>query len=111
VEQYAAFNSYECFCVSQQKDDKLTTMEKQFNEMQSQMQSFVSTLSKLTEQGQVNTVAQTLYSSGILKEGKEIRERLFGVNIMHEFQINRSINIISHFRTDQRNSILLLHGI
>jgi hypothetical protein len=31
----------------------------------------VSTLSKLTEQGQVNAVAQTLYSSGILKEGKE----------------------------------------
>jgi len=30
----------------------------------------VSTLSKLTEQGQVNAVAQTLYSSGILKEGK-----------------------------------------
>ena len=29
----------------------------------------VSTLSKLTEQGQVNAVAQTLYSSGILKEG------------------------------------------
>jgi hypothetical protein len=54
-----------------QKDDKLTTMEKQFNEMQSQMQSLVSTLSKLTEQGQVNTVAQTLYSSGILKGGKE----------------------------------------
>jgi integrase len=53
----------------QQKDDKLTTMEKQFNEMQSQMQSLVSTLSKLTEQGQVNTIAQTLYSSGILKEG------------------------------------------
>ena len=44
-----------------QKDDKLTTMEKQFNVMQSQMQSLVSTLSKLTEQGQVNTVAQTLY--------------------------------------------------
>ena len=35
------------------------------------MQSLVSTLSKLTEQDQVNTVAQTLYSSGILKEGKE----------------------------------------
>jgi integrase len=52
-----------------QKEDKLSIMEKQFNSMQSQMQSLVSTLSKLTEQGQVNTVAQTLYSSGILKEG------------------------------------------
>ncbi len=54
-----------------QKDDKLTTMEKQFNAMQSQMQSLVLTLSKLTEEGQVNAVAQTLYSSGILKEAKE----------------------------------------
>ena len=54
-----------------QKEDKLSLMEKQFNVMQSQMQSLVSTLSKLTEQGQVNAVAQTLYSSGILKEGKE----------------------------------------
>ena len=58
-----------------QKDDKLTTMEKQFNVMQSQMQSLVSTLSKLTEQGQVNTVAQTLYSSGILKEEKETTKK------------------------------------
>ena len=33
------------------------------------MQTLVSTLTKLTEQNQVNTVAQTLYSSGILKEG------------------------------------------
>jgi predicted nucleic acid-binding Zn-ribbon protein len=48
----------------QQTDDRLNVMEKQ-------IQSLVSTLSKLTEQGQVNTVAQTLYSSGILKEGKE----------------------------------------
>jgi hypothetical protein len=46
----------------QQKDDRLSVVEKQ-------MKSLVSTLSKLTEQDQVNTVAQTLYSSGILKEG------------------------------------------
>jgi hypothetical protein len=64
---YDAYN--ETLENQKEKEDKLTTMEKQFNEMQSQMQSFVSTLSKLTEQGQVNTVAQTLYSSGILKEG------------------------------------------
>jgi hypothetical protein len=47
-----------------QKEDRVSVLEKQ-------MQSLISTLSKLTEQGQVNTVAQTLYSSGILKEGKE----------------------------------------
>ena len=47
-----------------QKEDGLSVLEKQ-------MQSLVSTLSKLTEQGQVNTVAQTLYSFGFLKEGDE----------------------------------------
>jgi hypothetical protein len=47
-----------------QKEDRVSVLEKQ-------MQSLVSTLSKLTEQGQVNAVAQTLYSSGILKEGAE----------------------------------------
>jgi len=36
------------------------------------MQSLISTLTNLEEQGQVNAVAQTLYSSGILKEGKEV---------------------------------------
>jgi hypothetical protein len=47
-----------------QKEDRLSVLEKQ-------MQSLVSTLSKLTGQGQVNTVAQTLYSFDILKEGDE----------------------------------------
>lgn len=45
-----------------QKENRISVLEKQ-------MHSLVSTLSKLTEQRQVNTVAQTLYSSGILKEG------------------------------------------
>ncbi len=48
-----------------QKDDRVSVLEKQ-------MQSLVSTLSKLTEQGQVNTIVQTLYSSGILKEGDDL---------------------------------------
>jgi len=47
-----------------QKEDRVSVLEKQ-------MHSLVSTLSKLTEQGKVNAVAQTLYSSGILKEGFE----------------------------------------
>jgi integrase/recombinase XerD len=47
-----------------QNGDRVTILEKQ-------MQSLVSTLSKLTEQGQVNTLAQSLYNSEILKEGKE----------------------------------------
>jgi len=45
-----------------QNEDRVSVLKKQ-------LQSLISTLSKMTEQGQVNTVAQTLYSSGILKEG------------------------------------------
>jgi len=48
-----------------QNEDRVSVLEKQ-------MQSLVSTLSKLTEQGQVNAVAQTLYSFGILKEGNDV---------------------------------------
>jgi hypothetical protein len=51
-----------------QKEDRVSILEKQ-------MQSLVSTLFKLTEQGQVNAVAQTLYSSGILKEGAGVTEK------------------------------------
>jgi len=54
-----------------QKEDRVSVLEKQ-------MQSLVSTLSKLTEQGQVIAVAQTLYSSGILKRrnGNEGKAKL-----------------------------------
>jgi hypothetical protein len=45
-----------------QKDDRVSVLE-------NQMQSLISALTNLKEQGQVNIVAQTLYSSGILKGG------------------------------------------
>jgi integrase len=47
-----------------QNEDRVSILEKQ-------METLISSLTKLTEQNQVNTVAQTLYSSGILKEGDE----------------------------------------
>ena len=63
---YDAYN--ETLESEKQKEDRVSVLEKQ-------MQSLVSTLSKLTEQRQVNTVAQTLYASGILKEGKDSTNR------------------------------------
>jgi hypothetical protein len=57
---------YEILESEKQKEDRVSVLEKQ-------MQSLISTLSKMTEQGQVNTVARTLYSSGILKEGNEVK--------------------------------------
>ena len=50
-----------------QKDDKLTTMEKQFNEMQSQMQYLVSALTNMKEQDKVNEFGKSLVEADILK--------------------------------------------
>ena len=51
-----------------QKEDKLTIMEKQFNAMQSQMQSLISAFSNIKDQTQVDGMAKTLYGSGLIKE-------------------------------------------
>jgi hypothetical protein len=51
-------------------------MEERFNSMQSQIQSLMSAFSTMKEQPQVDSMAKTLYSSGILvkAENKEERE-------------------------------------
>jgi hypothetical protein len=49
-----------------QKEDKLTVMENRFNAMQSQIQTLITTLGSLKDQGQINQTAQILYKSGIL---------------------------------------------
>jgi hypothetical protein len=49
------------------KEDKLEMMEEKFNTMQSMMEKLLVGLSKETDQQQLNTIAQSLYSSGILK--------------------------------------------
>ena len=51
-----------------QKEDKLTIMEKQFNAMQSQIQSLISAFSNMREQTQVDNMAKTLYGAGLIKE-------------------------------------------
>jgi integrase len=46
-----------------QKEDRIS-------ELENKMQSLISTLSQLREQGQVNLMAQSLYTSGVLKDGQ-----------------------------------------
>lgn len=53
---------------AKQKEDKLTIMEKQFNAMQSQIQSLISAFSNIKDQTQVDGMAKTLYGSGLIKE-------------------------------------------
>ena len=47
-----------------QKEDRVSVLEKQ-------MQSLITTLGNLKEPVQINTVAKTLYNSGILKRGED----------------------------------------
>ena len=42
-------------------------MEERFDEMQSKMEKLIEGLGKITDQRELNTVAQSLFSSGLLK--------------------------------------------
>jgi len=62
-----SFEGYQQALESQkEKEDKLTVMEKQFNTMQSQLQTLITALGSIKDQNQVNQTAQMLYKSGIL---------------------------------------------
>ena len=49
-----------------QKEDELSTMKQQFNNMQSQLQALIATLASAKDQNQVNHTAEMLYKAGIL---------------------------------------------
>jgi integrase len=51
-----------------EKEDRLTTIENQFNIMQSQIHSLLSSLGSIQDQNQVNQMAKTLYNSRIIKK-------------------------------------------
>jgi integrase len=63
---YDAYN--ETLENQKKKEDRLTTIENQFNTMQSQMQSLLSSLGTIKDQNHVNQMAKTLYDSNILKK-------------------------------------------
>jgi integrase len=62
-----SYDAYEETLKEQEKKgDRLTTIENQFNTMQSQIQSLLSSLNSIQDQNHVNHMAKTLYNSGIL---------------------------------------------
>jgi hypothetical protein len=63
---YDAYN--ETLELQKGKEDRLTTIENQFNTMQSQIQSLLSSLGGIKDQNQLNQMAKTLYDSHILKK-------------------------------------------
>jgi integrase len=50
-----------------EKEDQLTKMQQQFNNMQSMLENLIRGLSNATDQQQFNTMTQSLLSSGVLK--------------------------------------------
>ena len=46
---------------------KFQIMEERFNNMQSMLEKLIAGLSKTADQQQANTIAQSLFSSGMLK--------------------------------------------
>src|SRR5919198_3424642 len=72
---YDAYN--ETLEDQKQKEDQLNSVQSQLNSMQSQIQSLMSTFSTMKEQPQVDSMAKTLYSSGILvkAENKEDQQQ------------------------------------
>jgi hypothetical protein len=76
-----SFEGYQEALESQgKKEDELKVMKEQLNAMQSQMQSLMSAFSTMKEQPQVDTMAKTLYSSGLLikaaDNGNNAKEQL-----------------------------------
>jgi hypothetical protein len=64
-----SYDAYEETLENQKKkEDRLTTIESQFNTMQSQIQSLLSSLGSIKDQNQVNQIAKTLYNSKILEK-------------------------------------------
>jgi hypothetical protein len=53
-----------------QKEDKLSMMEERFNNIQSMFEKLIADLSNTTDQQHINIVAESLFSSGILKSAK-----------------------------------------
>jgi integrase/recombinase XerD len=69
---YDAYN--ETLEGQKQKEDQLNAVKSQLNNMQSQIQSLMSAFSTMREQPQVDSMAKTLYSSGILVKAENKAE-------------------------------------
>jgi hypothetical protein len=62
-----SFEGYQEALDSQsKKEDELKIMKEQFNSMQSQFQALITAIGNIKDQRQVDTMAKTLYYSGIL---------------------------------------------
>jgi integrase/recombinase XerD len=75
-----------------QKENQLNAVQSQLNSMQSQMQSLMSAFSNMNEQPQVDSMAKTLYSSGLIKAADAGKKK---DNEMNEISISNNVNFNS----------------
>ena len=54
------------------EDMKFKAMEERFNNMQSMIEKLISHLTNTTDQQQANSIAQSLFTSGILKQADTV---------------------------------------
>src|ERR687886_2666349 len=72
-----SFEGYQEALESQsKKEDELKVMKEQFNAMQSQMQTLISTLAAIKDQNQIDQTAPLLYKSRILNNSNMVNESL-----------------------------------
>jgi integrase/recombinase XerD len=69
---YDAYN--ETLQEQKEKEDKLLQMEEKFDAMQSMLEKLIRGLSSTTDQKELNIIAQSMFSSGILKSTGRRRE-------------------------------------
>ena len=53
-----------------EKEEEIHSMKEQFNAMQSQLQTLISTLGNIKDQNKIDEFSKTLFESGILKTAK-----------------------------------------
>jgi flagellar capping protein FliD len=67
LQQKSKDNEYIIRGKLQEKDEEMKSMKQQVDSMQSQIQSLMSAFSNMQEQPQVDSMAKTLYRSGLIK--------------------------------------------
>ena len=58
--------------IKEQENSKFRSLEGRFDEMQSMVEKLVAGLGNITDQYQLDTVAQSLFSSGLLKTAPSV---------------------------------------
>lgn len=53
----------------QEKDEEIKGLKEQFTKMESMISNLVTNLGKMKQQDEINVMASSLYSSGILRKG------------------------------------------